>query len=174
MNTFKQYLTENTQIPLKTLKGSTIKRYQNNVGKDMFKTGVGIVVYLHKNYALELVPKEIYVKATRQLPKGFIFNTIVWSPTPQAIRFDKASNFNTEREPWPEIGYWVGVNGSIKQQVAGMNQIWHHKWLWVKDDYTGFNVQKSYDWSKEWLQYISSPSGYMQKWQEQLKQHGLE
>jgi len=41
MQTFKKSLAEDTSSPLKTLGGSTIKRYNNNVGKVMFKSGMG-------------------------------------------------------------------------------------------------------------------------------------
>lgn len=41
------------------------------------------------------------------------------------------------------------------------------------DDYKGFDVKQSYEWSKKWLEKITSPSGYKDKWDSALSDAGL-
>ena len=40
-------------------------------------------------------------------------------------------------------------DGKVKK--LNINQIYHHKWLFVKDDYKGFNVDNSVKRSMAWL-----------------------
>lgn len=86
---------------------------------------------------------------------------------PYVIRFDEAPDFDTAREPHP--GDFIEVNISTKEIRRGHSDfIWHHKWMWVDDDYTGFDVGESYEWSKQWTQFISHPSGSKKIWESQL------
>lgn len=57
--------------------------------------------------------------------------------------FDKADE--------PVAGKYVRVpfNGILKDGET--KSIWHHKWLWVKDNYKGFDVEKSFNRSQTWL-----------------------
>lgn len=163
-----------TRETLKTLKGSSIKRSKYGVGKD-----IGGQLYFHKNYVNDLIqqgviPQEVYDEAIELLPDDFEYNTIMYDykAHPDRIRFDSAPNFDTAREPYP--GNYMTVDTSTGEVKPGKNfQIWHHKWQWVKDDYEGFDVDESYDWSREWLQSITSPSGQIQKWNQALRDAGL-
>ena len=60
--------------------------------------------------------------------------------------------------------------------MSKTNQIWHHKWMWVKNDYKGFDVQESYEWSKLWTSKIKDTSGIgsIPIWNKKLKDVGLE
>jgi hypothetical protein len=119
----------------------------------------------------EIVPEKILQNALKWIPKGLQYNTIAYNRKLQTVRFDEALNFDSAREPWAGGFLKVFPNGPIT--VGHTEAIWHHKWLWVKDDYKGFNVQESYEWSKLWLSKLTAPSGSLRVWQQQLAEVGL-
>jgi len=166
----KSLLNEST---LKTPNGSSIRRYHNNVGKQ-----VGSALYVHKLYASEIIPKKILDKAldimTRSNP-DFNYNTLMWDVKRNVIRFDEASDFDAAREP--HVGEYITVflNGESSPKRGESNNIWHHKWLWVKDDYKGFDVDKSKDWSRVWISKLGEPAkGSDLTWKSQLNNVGLD
>ncbi len=63
-----------------------------------------------------------------------------------------------------------------KVKKGHSNYIWHHKWLWVKDDYTGFDIEESYRWSEKWLAVLKEPADEngAERWEKQLERYGLE
>jgi len=154
-------------MKLKTYKGSTIQRSKYGVGKLI----VG-QVYVHKLYMSEVIPHEILSKALDKL-NVFEFNTVMWDEPKKIIRFDSAKNFDTAREP--SAGKYVRVNYDTGKVTKGTTHfIWHHKWIWVKDSYKGFDVQESFEWSKEWLSKIKTMAKWTPKqWKKQLAKVGL-
>ena len=162
-----------TDIPLKNPKGSVVRR-----GSKKYPVGkvIGGQVYFHKNY-ISKMPKEvidIYKKTINKLPKDHSFNTLMYTPAskgkPASLRFDEAPDFDTAREPIPGRVITITEKGSISPP-KDVNQIWHHKWSWVDDDYKGFDVRENYDWSREWFTNKGvKASGSPVKWQEALKE----
>lgn len=158
--------------PLKTLKGSVIKRSSKyGVGKE-----IGGQIYFHKNYVDDICPNlyELAKDILEEEYPDFKYNCLMYDKKkPDTLRFDEAPDFDSAREPMP--GVMLSVDTSTGKIIKRYSpQIWHHKWLWVKDDYKGFDVEESYEWSKKWLEKISSPSGYIDKWKAELKDAGLE
>lgn len=130
-----------------TKRGTKIKRYRNIVGKQ-----VGSRLYVHRNYANEVIPNNILKIAANKLKEiypTFKFNSIMWDKTANIIRFDESPDFDTAREP--HVGKYIAIfpNGNFREGYS--NNIWHHKWLWVKDNYRGFNVEESKKWSEWWI-----------------------
>lgn len=130
-----------------TQKGTKIKRYRNIVGKQ-----VGPQLYVHRKYANEVIPNDVLRIAAKKLKQSnptFKFNSVMWNRDTNAIRFDEAPDFDTAREP--HVGKYITIlpDGAVREGQS--NNIWHHKWLWVKDDYQGFDVDKSKEWSKLWI-----------------------
>jgi hypothetical protein len=163
--------------PLKTLKGSRIWYSKFGVGKQ-----VGSKVYMHKDYALDIVPTDVLWNAQdilRKYEPGASFNCICYDlKNPNVIRFDEAPRFDTDREPYPGIMYTVDVSrideGERCYKVSYSDAIWHHKWLWVANDYKGFDVRESYEWSRHWLSKLGEvASGYPHKWTEQLNKYNV-
>lgn len=166
-----KHLLETT---LRTNRGSIIRRFKNNVGKK-----VGNALYVHKLYADEVIPKNILQRAEHILTRSnpnFAYNSIMFDPQRGIIRFDEAPDFDTASEP--TVGNYITVflnrGNTSPPQKGHSDSIWHHKWLWVKDDYTGFDVNKSKEWSRQWLSKLNEPSkGSKLHWQSQLKNVGL-
>lgn len=163
--------------PLKTLNGSRVWYSKLGVGKQ-----VGSKIYVHKDYALEVVPTDVLWCAQDILHKwepGASFNCICYDlKNPNVVRFDEAPRFDTDREPYPGIMYTVDVSradeGEKCYKVGYSGAIWHHKWLWVDAGYEGFDVQTSYDWSRQWLGKLAEvASGSAAKWAEQLKKYNV-
>ena len=155
---------------LKTLKGSTIKRFQNKVGKL-----VGTQIYVHRKYANEVIPTEILRFAAETLKKfkpNFRFNSVMWNRETNAVRFDEAPDFDTAREP--HVGKYITISPDGTAKEGQSNSIWHHKWLWVKDDYQGFDVDKARQWSTLWIAKLPAiAKGTDASFGSQLKDIGL-
>lgn len=160
------------ETTFRTLNGSIIRRYNNNVGKR-----VGSQIYVHKYYAKEVIPKSIWTKVNDILSHykpDFRFNTVVFDVKGKFIRFDEAPDFDIAREPHVGKYIIVYIDENRPPQVGYSDSIWHHKWLWVKDDYTGFDVDKAKEWSRIWLSKLQEPAkGRDLQWQFQLKNVGL-
>ena len=171
-----EYNNRQTEVgsPLKTYKGSVIKRSSKyGVGKE-----IGGDIYFHKLYAELIVPSDILEPALRTLRSEypypeFTYNCMRYSPKTGAISFQEAPDFDTAREPI--VGDYITVfpDGSIK--TGHSNYIWHHKWIWVQNDYPGFDVAESWEWSRQWLNTLqeTSDGNGIGRWNAQLNRCGL-
>tara|TARA_R100001510_G_scaffold5207_1_gene4143 strand:+ start:2601 stop:9239 length:6639 start_codon:yes stop_codon:yes gene_type:complete len=175
-----------SEVPITTKKGTEIKRYENNVGKR-----VGSKIYVHRDYADEIVPKDILENAEisfslsslRNDPsdpmnplKMWDYKTIVYDSSNKSVRFDESPNFDTASEPMKGKSITVSQYGDVTAAKDDFRteSIWHHKWLWVKDDYQGFNVQESKNWSGTYSPKLDeAPKGTMRAWLEQLQKYEL-
>lgn len=170
----QEYNNKQTEVgsTLKTYKGSPIKRSTKyGVGKE-----IGGDIYLHKDYANMVVPIDILVSAEQALHDNypnFEYNCIRYSPKTEAVSFQEAPDFDTAREP--KVGDYITVfpDGAIK--TGHSEYIFHHKWLWVQNDYTGFDVAEAWDWSREWLNTLqeTSDGNGIGRWNNQLQRYGL-
>lgn len=190
--TEKQYnsLFQETRDPLYTNtinRKDPTKRNKTFIGRDK-KYGVGKhiggEIYVHKNYA-DRISQNMYENGLFILNKDpqfkdFQFNLVVFpdklenSKEPY-VKFVNCTTFDSDREPLRGEGYKVDLtDGSIKR-MNGDNTIYHHKWQWVDDDYDGFNVDDSYNWSKEWLGKLDEPANgnSINGWKTQLQKYGL-
>lgn len=156
----------------KTLKGSPIKRSKYGVGKL-----IGGQIYLHKDYALDVIPKDVWEKALKVLAdtnSDFEYNCVMYDAKTGNVRFDEAPDFDTAREPVVGNTLTVKPDGTTK---AGYSKyIWHHKWIWVKNDYQGFDVNESKAWSQKWLGILTETAdgNGIERWNAQLDRFGLE
>jgi hypothetical protein len=88
------------------------------------------------------------------------------------FRFDEAPDFDTAREP--HVGRWFRVMRGGKWEIGYSDSIWHHKFLWTKNDYDGFSVAESRAWSAKYAPLLKEPpKGTQMAWQAQLAKIGL-
>lgn len=135
------------------LKKYGLKRYKNNVGKD-----IGGFIYFHKQYINEFpeYAQNIYDKM-RLLPPSFNWNTIKYNRKDGTTTFINSPNFDTAHEPYSMDNITVNNDGTLKYYNVPKNPtIWHHKWEWTKDDYTGFDVRESKERSLYWNQKLDN------------------
>jgi len=162
--------------PFKNIKGSQIKRGGSIAG---FKYPVGKViggmVYMHIDY-IETLPNPEEARIALQAASNKSIRCLSYDPKNSLYMFSEAPDFDIVNEPIPGKAIKVDMDGNDVDKVFPakvINQIWHHKWMWVDDNYRGFDIKKSYEWSKEWAAKISNPSGSKNVWKKQLAEVGL-
>lgn len=172
-----------TGSPLRTLKGSDISR-GGTINKIRYPVGkvISSRLYIHKDYigtAIKANPEFGNVlrnaeNALRGKYPDFEYNCISYHPASGEILFQEAPGFDTEREPMVGMQVKVTADGTVSD-MKPVTQIWHHKWQWVDNDYDGFDVRESWEWSKQWLSTIvgASKGGSLNAWNGQLKENGL-
>ena len=116
-----------------------LKRYTKlGVGKK-----IGSCLYLHRKY----VPTEYL----RPIPESFLWNILKYDFRTKNISFIYSPDFDSADEPQVGLSLVVKPNGKIKKIPPSKDPwIYHHKWLMVKEDYTGFDVQESKERSEKW------------------------
>lgn len=158
--------------PVRTRRGTPIERYRHNVGKR-----VDNHVYVHMQYASEIVPEDILAGArARMLNVGRFEPTCLrYDLKTHAVRFDEAPEFDREREPCV-FRFFEVLPPRYDVISSGVSQqIWHHKWMWVKDTYAGFDVYTSRAWSGLWTSVLPGvASGSERLWAGMLRRNGLE
>lgn len=138
---------------------------KNNVGKT-----IGGKIYVHKQYASEVVPSlDIALIA---IPNDFPFEVVVYDPKREVIAFVKSPDWNISHEPIVGDRLSVSINNGVASTPKFSkcrNQIYHHKWLFVRDEHEGFCVSDSKQRSIEWKtaagnEKIASQIGYADFW----------
>ena len=96
------------------------------------------------------------------------------------VSFILSPNFDTQREPEVGDAYMVDIEKKEVKLTKSKGQIYHHKWMFVDDAYTGFDVEASKKWSEKWEstmprdKQIKSRIGYKKYWNEYLEKYNLE
>lgn len=115
------------------------------VGKE-----IGGAVYVHRQYE-GVLPEEV-TEAKRALPDDFDYDVVKFDLQSKATSFIRSADFDTAHEPTVGQSIRVAHDKSIKRTDPSSDPfIYHHKWLFVSDDYTGFKVQASIRRSQQWL-----------------------
>lgn len=148
--------------------GTTYQRSKRGVGKE-----IGGKLYVHKLYVDQVMDLIDFIFVTLFIPRSFNYNCVMIDEKNRTIRFDEAPDFDTAREP--HVGDFIEVNlCTLDIRHGHSDAIWHHKWMWVDDDYNGFDVEESYQWSKKWTSYIRKASGSERIWLQQLKEANID
>jgi hypothetical protein len=139
---------------------------------------VGSQLYIHRAYAdltKVLFPYPVLIWAASLfecLPDRFEYNCLCLGLHHKDVRFDEAPDFNDAREP--HVGRWLRVSCSGKVTQGHSDMIWHHKWLWVRPEHAGFDVEKSRRWSARYSPLIAgAPSGSARVFAAQLRAAGV-
>lgn len=118
---------------------------------------IGGDFYIHKS-AIDTLPQstidritEAYHHAYRDYPDQVSTYNLIKIGS-MKISLIYASNWDDFPEPNIEYSINVAQDGTTKfLDFSKKDVIYHHKWLFVKDDYTGFDVEESKRWSAYWL-----------------------
>lgn len=153
------------------------RRYKGIVGKPISEKGGITKVYIHKQYAKLIAPNDKIEYAYQKIKKiypEFKYNTlIVWihnqSKKIVKIQFTNSPDFDTSSEPTTGELISYSFDDDTVSKPKYWNTIWHHKWMWVMDDYSGFDVEASKRWSEEWFNKLSKIAvGYRDSFEKQL------
>jgi hypothetical protein len=137
----------NTKEPLTLSDGTTISRCNNNVGLNADSW-----ITVQKNYTSEIIPFKEFMEAQKALDTSypvFQYELVSYNKSLKKIKFAYCPNFDTRK--LPEIHSYVVYDfkdKDIEFVETEMTQAVFDKWLLVKDDYTGFNVQEAYERSR--------------------------
>jgi hypothetical protein len=130
---------------------------------------VGYKTYVHRDYAHLIVDVEKIRKAEK-IAGITEYTTIRYDRLTESIAFQYSPDFDTADEPTLAWTVTVKSDGTVSRSEGSVNnpQIWHHKWMWVGDDYTGFDVEASKERSRLWEPLVSkeekSKIGYKGYW----------
>jgi len=115
------------------------------VGKE-----IGGAVYLHRDYAHLL--GEPVQRALASLPAGFDYAVVKYSLKSGVVSFVRSPDFDPAPEPAVGDVWTVSPEGRARLWQQGADPwIYHHKWLFVAEGYSGFNVERSRERSRRWL-----------------------
>jgi hypothetical protein len=111
---------------------------------------LGGKVYVHRQYANQL---GALIEAARPtLPADFDYIVVKFNSLTGDVSFITSPDFDTADEPVVGDVITVKPDGASRRRDQRADpQIYHHKWLFVADDYKGFNVAASKRRSATWL-----------------------
>lgn len=161
---------------LKTKNGSVIKRSKYGVGKD-----IGDSIYISSIYIKDIIREEEFYKFIN-IGKNNEHWEEFTNSCPKILKIKKdlssisiinSPDFNTSDEPYIKNWLKIDLDGTTKYGEANLENppIYHHKWLFVKDDYRYFDIEESKRRSKMWL---SLPDidftriGYKKYWEDNI------
>lgn len=131
-----------------------------------FGKKMGNDIYIHKNYE-NYLPVEILEKNKKLLPDNFEYTIIKWNKNDNSMSFIKSENFDYSNEPIIDDSFKI-YNNDIKYRAKPKkDQIYHHKWMFVKPDYNEFDYNESKLRSLKWFKkykYDSKMIGYKDYW----------
>lgn len=146
---------------------------------------IGLTFYVHKSNVKELyslLDKDIVLainSASDCLPNDFNYDILKFDKKNNKVSFIASPDWDTAREPLVGDSYVTDIFDVQFKTIKSKGQIYHHKWMFVSDDYNGFNIQESKAWSDIWTKSlpttreIKSRIGYKKYWDDLLKQYDL-
>lgn len=115
------------------------------VGKE-----IGGAVYVHRKYADVLGDR--VATATNQIPVNFDYDVVKLNLRNDSVSFIRCKDFDSADEPTVGEILTVQPSGESKRRLPPVDpEIYHHKWLFVRDDYNGFDVENSRRRSLAWI-----------------------
>lgn len=115
---------------------------------------IGDNLYIHKS-AIERLPasSQFLIKQTKsQLPDDFNYEILKINTKEETVSFIDSPDWNESPEPFVGDSIKVSLeHGTTFTKGRSNNkQIYHHKWMFVEDSYTGFDVEEAKARSEEW------------------------
>lgn len=115
------------------------------VGKE-----IGYAVYVHREYEERLGATVEWAK--RHLPESYEYTVVKLNQRNDSVSFILCPDFDLEHEPAIAEILVVSADGVTQRRTTPTDPyIYHHKWLFVDDDYRGFNVDESKARSLHWI-----------------------
>ncbi len=90
--------------------------------------------------------------AKRHLPENYEYTVVKLNQRNDSVSFILCPNFDIDHEPAIAAIIVVSADGATQRRTTPADPyIYHHKWLFVDDDYPGFNVDESKARSQHWI-----------------------
>ena len=118
---------------------------RTGVGKE-----IGGAIYLHREYESKL--GEVVEVSKKLLPAGFAYTIVKLNLKSKAVSFISCDGFDSDDEPEVGNSILVRTDGTIRKRSKAKDpEIYHHKWMFVAEDYDGFDVEASRERSLSWI-----------------------
>lgn len=154
---------------------------------------VGSACYVHKSNVLELYNNYIPINEKQDFNK-LISYVEINGPLYDIIKYDKGNvtlvtspDWDYANEPivgycyrWKKGHYFDNVGNIYPCKVLkNFKQIYHSKWMFVSDTYTGFNVEDAKKRTLLWnslpdIKQVKKYIGYKKYWVNYLQKYGIE
>lgn len=127
----------------------------------------------HEEYSDIVWEARMLLSKTLNRHEEFKYTIIKINKSKQEVSFIYCEDFNTAHEP--TVGDSCKVNlktGKVTFTKARTKnkQIYHHKWLFVRDSYKGFDIEESKKRSEQWMnsgiEYDVKKIGNLDYWNE--------
>lgn len=142
---------------------------------------IGNCTYVHKSNMKELnITLLIGINEIlkQDFMREFDWQIIKIDHKNNAISFIESKDWDMAREPSVGNALRIDCNTGAIKKIKARGQIYHHKWMFVADNYIGFDVEESKNWSKKWQSVIpkghASKIGYKKYWDDLLLAYGLD
>jgi hypothetical protein len=159
-----------------TKRGTKIRPYKGQVGKQ-----VGDQLYVHRDYLGDVgdfIPSREAKMAEERLQRydpEYYYRTVMYDRKKKQIRFDEMPDFDTSTEPHQKRMISVYPDGRVVDRVDPNSSIIHHKQLFVKPDYKGFDSNKAWERSRFYAPRLPEvPKGTFYKFHDQLRRYKIE
>ena len=118
---------------------------RTGVGKE-----IGGAIYLHRKYESKL--GEAVEVAKQFLPAEFDYRIVKLNLKSKSVSFICCDGFDTHHEPEVGDSILVRTDGTCKMRSKARDpEIYHHKWLFVAENYDGFDIDESRNRSASWV-----------------------
>lgn len=152
---------------------------------------VGTAKYAHKTNVKELIAKCFKTKLEEQMFLQFLDKAILHGIAFDIIKYDKGNvtliaspDWNTANEPIVGTCYRWKLNEWLREDwvnpvvTQNYKQIYHNKWMFVADNYRGFDIEQAKRRSQLWnslpdIKEVRNKIGYKDFWQNYLAQYGI-
>lgn len=149
-------------------------RRSGSVGKK-----IGPKIWGHVHYIGDLIPGS-YIKTVLMIAVEDNFKPVIvrYDSQKDEVCLIESSDFNESDEPLVGRSMIIPMAGNQDIKITNPPKdplIYHHKWMFVKDDYSGFNVEESKRRSIWWKsqmgkdRHLSSRIGRLSFWQSWIK-----
>ena len=109
-------------------------------------------MYVHRS-AEDVLPTAALALGKELLPHDHNYHVVKYNLRTRNLSFVACPTFDTEPEPAVGDSFLVKPDGTVKRRNAAVDpELYHHKWLFVRDDYQGFDVQASKERSRQWME----------------------
>lgn len=140
-------------------------------------------LYVHKSNLKELfdnIDDGTVIERIQKIIKNFDkpFEIVKYDSITGNISLIDSPDWDTVNEPTVGDSYTYKPDGSVSYRKGG-TQVYHNKWQFVAPDYTGFDIEKAKQRTKEWnaipdIRDHKSRIGYKNYWHDYLRKNGLE
>lgn len=153
----------NQTINITSIDGLILQSKKLGIPQRDKEYGVGKIMghdlYIHKNYE-SFLPEDKIKKIKiilNQTDTNFDYTIIKYNKKTHAFSFIYSPDFDTSDEPIVGKAIRITQEGEIKIMNQKTDpQIYHHKWNFVSNDYSGFDVKKAIERSISWKQVIGT------------------